>query len=280
VDARQALRQVRATFPSLHVTRLRRLGEGWANVCWLADGDVVFRFAKTGTAMAALRKEASLMPALAAALPLGAPDFRYAAPDAGLAGYPLVSGEPLPALAQAHAAQVADFLTALHGFSTNRAAALGAPGGGPEVWRAELAAFAEDTQALLVPHWTADDADRARAHIAAFLEDEKNFAFTPALIHRDLVPEHLLADPGTGRLTGVIDFEDASLGDPAFDFTGLGDVAPTVLAAYRGPADPGFLRRAAFYQSLRPLHAMRHGAGTGRRSHVRAGLAAWRRLFR
>ena len=48
-----------------------------------------------------------------------------------------------------------------------------------------------------------------------------SFAHTPSLIHGDLAPYHLLHDPESGRLTGVLDFGVAGLGDPATDLACL-----------------------------------------------------------
>jgi aminoglycoside 2''-phosphotransferase len=40
-------------------------------------------------------------------------------------------------------------------------------------------------------------------------------AYHPALLHGDLSPDHILDDATADRLTGIIDFGDACLGDPA-----------------------------------------------------------------
>ncbi len=277
MDAAGALVRIRAAFPELGERHVRRLGEGWANVCWLGASGLVYRFPTTVAGRTALPMEAALLPCLAPALPLAAPVFRHVAADGSVAAYPLVPGVPLAALAPGHARALAALLTALHGYPRARAAALGLPDVSPAAWRARLGAFWAAALADLAPWWSADDAARAAGHIAGFLGDETGFAFTPALIHGDLVPEHLLAEPDTGRLVGVIDFEDAQIGDPALDFAGLAQLAAPVLAAYRGPADPGLLGRAAFYRSLGPLHEMLYGVRSGRPARVRAGLAAWRR---
>jgi aminoglycoside phosphotransferase (APT) family kinase protein len=39
----------------------------------------------------------------------------------------------------------------------------------------------------------------------------------PVLLHADIKPEHLLHDPATGALTGLLDWGDASLGQSEFD---------------------------------------------------------------
>jgi len=92
----------------------------------------------------------------------------------------------------------------------------------------------------------------------------------------NLLPEHILGDPVSGRLTAAIDFEDVAVGHPAFDFAGLGQEAAATLAGYGAPADTSSLRRAAFHRMLAPLHEMRHGALARHRGHVRGGLRAWR----
>ena len=71
------------------------------------------------------------------------------------------------------------------------------------------------------------------------------------LVHADLQAEHiLLREPGT--VTGVIDWGDAGIGDPACDFAGIyawigQQGLDTALRHYTAPMDPGFLERAVFY---------------------------------
>ncbi len=49
------------------------------------------------------------------------------------------------------------------------------------------------------------------------LGDRRNFDYEPQLVHGDLAPYHILADKPAARLSGVIDFGVAGLGDPATD---------------------------------------------------------------
>ena len=41
------------------------------------------------------------------------------------------------------------------------------------------------------------------------------------MVHNDICPDHLIVDPRSGRLTGIIDFSDAIVGDPVLDMVGL-----------------------------------------------------------
>ena len=68
--------------------------------------------------------------------------------------------------------------------------------------------------------------DEVFPHLDADLVDAVDFARTPpviereSLVHDDLGPEHLLVDDA-GRPVGIIDFEDATIGDPAVDVVPL-----------------------------------------------------------
>ncbi|MHB8926136.1 MAG: phosphotransferase [Bacillota bacterium] len=95
--------------------------------------------------------------------------------------------------------------------------------------------------------------------------------------HRDLSADHLLVDPQTLGLTGVIDFEDAAVGDPAFDFTGLAGLGPGALDNYKGPSDAGFAERIEFYRRLVPLHELLYGIEEGLPERVAGGLLRLRR---
>jgi aminoglycoside phosphotransferase (APT) family kinase protein len=106
------------------------------------------------------------------------------------------------------------------------------------------------------------------------------------LIHGDLSGDHFLVD-GEGRLTGIIDFADARIADPALDFAGiLNELGwrdlERVLEDYTGQVDSGLLRRARFYIDVAPIYQVVDGAvaigpelqRTGiRRLAARAGAA-------
>jgi len=59
------------------------------------------------------------------------------------------------------------------------------------------------------------------------------------LLHGDCQPDHFFIEPRTGSLTAVIDFGDASIGDPAWDFAVLTLRHPQRLGAVLHGYDPG-----------------------------------------
>ena len=116
-----------------------------------------------------------------------------------------------------------------------------------------------------------------------FLDDDENFRVAPAVIHSDLNCEHILLDGRSHRLAGVIDWEDAAVGDPALDFAGLLDCGQpfvrSVLAAYGGHGDMGILARAGFYQAIGPCYQVLYGLDVGAQEHVIQGLNGLRTVW-
>jgi aminoglycoside 2''-phosphotransferase len=101
--------------------------------------------------------------------------------------------------------------------------------------------------------------------------------FTPVLVHRDLAPEHILVGDD-GRIVGLIDFEDATVGDPAIDFAGLLPILgptriETLIADYDRPISRDRLR---CYWWLVPVHDLRHGLATGDQAIIDAAIAELR----
>ena len=99
------------------------------------------------------------------------------------------------------------------------------------------------------------------------------YAGPPRFIHNDLHGEHIIIDPESGRLSGIVDWSGAGLGDPAIDLAfllTLGGAAflDAALASYQLPVDAGFRERLGFRARVRALgwltDALRRGVDTTR----------------
>ncbi|MET9022949.1 aminoglycoside phosphotransferase family protein [Actinopolymorpha sp. NPDC004070] len=100
------------------------------------------------------------------------------------------------------------------------------------------------------------------------------------LLHADLHPRHVFAEQG--RLTGIIDWGDATAGDPAYEFGRYSragdDSLALVLRGYQPDRDTDFDRRIVLYRVLWSLYALvwEHTAGgdwfAGHVQAVRDGL--------
>ena len=119
---------------------------------------------------------------------------------------------------------------------------------------------------------------------AAFAADAGLLAYGSrgVLLHADLHPRHVFAEQG--RLTGIIDWGDATAGDPAYEFgrySRAGDASlALVLRGYQPDLEAEFGRRIVLYRVLWSLYALtwEYAAGgdwfAGHVQAVRDGLQA------
>jgi aminoglycoside 2''-phosphotransferase len=136
----------------------------------------------------------------------------------------------------------------------------------------------------MLPLFTAQEQAAIVAFWSGYLDDDACFTFTPTLVHRDLVPEHVLFNPATGHLTGVIDWGDAGIDDPAVDFAGVrrqlgAEFAQQMLATYRPALDATALRRMDFYAGMEPFHEIHFAQTHGDAAHLARGIELARRQF-
>lgn len=295
---REVRRLVAAHLDGHPVHPVERLGEGTDHVAYRVAGRLIVRFAMEPDASARAeltRRELDLLRAVAGVSPLAVPAPVFADPDAGCLAYVALPGVPLLTLGAAERAsraagvtrELGAFLAALHRLP---AASMGElveidqrP---PGEWREEAAAtYASVAGALPAAYRPAVSAFLAAPPPEAPFGDVR-----PAFTHNDLGIEHVLVDPATGRVTGVIDWSDAAVADPAADFARLErDLGPAAvdaaLAAYGegGGADGSALAhlraRAAFYARCLVLEDLAFGLETGGDVYVEKSIAALRWLF-
>ncbi len=122
--------------------------------------------------------------------------------------------------------------------------------------------------------------DRWRAYLEAGLVDAQvRRPQRPRLVHNDLAAEHVLCDPVAGTVTGVIDWSDIAIGDPAADFAGMfhwggEELVARVRSHYDGDVDDALLVRARFMAACRGVGDVRFGIETERREYIVAGIRA------
>lgn len=106
------------------------------------------------------------------------------------------------------------------------------------------------------------------------------------LSHNDLGAEHLLVDAAGTRLTGVIDWSDAAVTDPARDLgkvhRDLGPAATaTILRAlgHTADADDDLRRRIVFHARCALLEDLAHATTAGAPEYAHAALASFPHTF-
>lgn len=200
----------------------RLLLDGWDNVVLLANSSHVFRFTRRPDVAEQLRKEAQLLPTLSRHLTLRVPVPEYtwmSGPLPHFMGYRLIPGEQLRA-GQVNESNLGSVVSTLTRFLAELQnvplAELGdlTPRYSGEEWRSLYLVLREEALRLVAPRLSPAAASGLLWDLDAYLEDPANFRFGPRLIHRDLSSDHILHDPVTGDLTGVIDWGDACAGGP------------------------------------------------------------------
>lgn len=238
--------------------------QGWDSRTELVDGVWVERTPRRPEVRAALLRETRLMPRLAPLLPVSVPVPLVVEDDRPWrVRHRLVPGEPgEPAtLTGRDGHRVGAFLRVLHdtGFTTYAPAGVG-PAPDPVVATDRLAV-------VVLPRLPEDVVARAEALLVRAV-----VPVAPVLVHGDLGPAHLLR---TGCcVTGVIDWTDARLDDPAVDLAWVvhgtpAGFAAAVRAAY-GPTEAE-VARSRDHHALGPWHEVAHGVATGSADLVRSG---------
>jgi len=276
-------------FPALAPVRLTTLGAGWDNAAFLINDTLVFRFPLRQALASLLLREAEILPRLTPHLPLPVPNPEYigvptTAYPFAFAGYRFLPGRTadqqppsMPGRTDlAHA--LAKFLAALHRIPLDTETRRWAPG--DEITRADMVGRAPGVGARL----TANAAALAPEQVAALIALVDDLATTPPAretcwVHGDLYARHLLLDDGN-RLTGVIDWGDAHLGDPALDLSIAYSFLPTqarrIFIAAFGDTDPAIWRRARFRAIHYGATLTEYGATVGDHAIKDLGLDALR----
>jgi aminoglycoside 2''-phosphotransferase len=267
--AKDFAERIRAMTPGVIVQTAVYNGEGLGNDVVIVNGRLVFRFAKTERGRAALAGELEVLRAIRSRVALPIPNPVYTG-DGSMA-YELVPGEQLSyavlrklpdSVVETIAVQLGEFLRALHGTPTSGTlpATLALAG------RVEWEELRRDTETLIYPLFLPHQRAWAKKLFDRVLGDPLQLEDAPRLVHGDLWPEHVLFDRVAGRLSGIIDFGQAGLGDPAGDLGNLLQVYGETFVRRMLPAYPEAALRlplARCYSDARELEWVLRGLKSG-----------------
>jgi aminoglycoside phosphotransferase (APT) family kinase protein len=250
VDEDLARTLIGRRFPELAALRVQRFGNGWDNAAYLAGNDYVFRFPRRAFAAPLIVLEAQVLPAIAPALPVPIPvplfvgeadeDYPWS-----FAGYRTVPGltadvrAPSDAERAALAPALGAFLRALHALDPRIVTPDLPPDRIGRLDHARRLPQARERLARLAQAGLLDDPQTLLAELERIAPQGSR---PLAIVHGDLYARHVLIDDD-GALSGVIDWGDVHLGDPAIDLAIAHLLLPpSAHAAFRasyGPIDEG-----------------------------------------
>ena len=261
------------------------LGEGQENVAYEVNSEIVVRISKQVDPAAVVDRESGLLDIVGRVSTLPIPRPLFAAD--GVLAYRKLIGTPLLDLPtdrrQQHAvrtgAVLGQFLAEIQSIAVDLVTDLVPADDDPlALWMSD----ARQSFADVEDHLPA----RHRPQVETFLNTDPAAEPLPELVfsHNDLGIEHVLVDAAGGTVTGIIDFSDAALVDPAYDFgLILRDLGPeafdaAVQAAQNG-ADPSFRARALLYARCSVLEDLQYGLATDHPAYVDKSLVSLDWLF-
>jgi aminoglycoside phosphotransferase (APT) family kinase protein len=277
---------LRRNLPGYEVWSVTEAGEGLDNAAHEVNGELIVRTSKeSDPALRAkyTRREADLLTAVAGISTLPVPEPVFVDPEAGAIVYRRLPGRPLIAHLVTEPALLAPdlgrFLSRLHGASLEKLEGL------VERDRYPMVQWLEDAEKDYrgISERLPDD---ARRQIEGFLgRTLPPEPLTEAICHNDLGAEHVLVDAGAGTITGVIDWTDAAITDPARDlalvYRDLGpEVCRQALAHYEGHFSGTDRERAVFYARCKLIEDLAYGLGNpGAEIYAETALSHLDRTF-
>jgi aminoglycoside phosphotransferase (APT) family kinase protein len=283
VVAPDEVRAVLADYlPGYRAESVRPAGAGLDNIAYQVNGELIVRFRRADPQR--VDDEAGLLAVVAEVSPVPVPRPLIVDPARGVLAYRMLPGVPLidvprpgPPVGDDIAETLGALLAALHAVPVDRVDGLVPIDNDPlEQWLADVTGI----WSRVAQHVPAAHRPAVEGWLAAAPPPT---AADTVLSHMDLGIEHVLVDPATWTVSGVIDWGDAAVGDPAYDLgLILRDLGPGGLAAAlrgRGGGDAALRERAAFHARCGLIEDLAYGVETDRRVYAERSLAALDRLF-
>ncbi len=282
LTAESARAIITSTYPEFRGAHVELLDEGLDFRVFEIDAKWLFRFPKREASVAKLNMERKLLSGLGEWVSLPVPNFEYfhESRDSSskiFAGYRKLPGIPgdISKTVDRHrvARELGVFLERLHTYPVDKAREAG---------------VLEERD--LLAHWRDKSREQLRRLVGPnvnqgllrrYLENDAPSTFdgAPSLVHNDLWAEHILVDTRSGGVSGIIDWGDTIIGDPAIDFACLyawyGESwLENVLMHYTTTLDAEVFSRSRYLATCLAIRNITLGQDIGRAQWIEAGYAA------
>ena len=219
----------------IHATPIsssKLISEGMVNDVVVVNDDHIYRFPKHDWAFGDMRHEARCLALLRNRVDVSLPNWTIHGDGDLFVGYSMIKGETLQTfhLTQMSeqaldrlAAQIGRFLHAMHTIPADEIAAHKIQPSLTNRTYEKWIKLYEAVQTELFPHLYQHQRTWVHQFFQPLLADQGMMNYSPCFMNGDLSSYHLLFDPETELLSGIIDFGTAGVGDPAADFACLLD---------------------------------------------------------
>lgn len=220
------LEKIRSLYPNLSLDHLDFNRDGMVNDVVIVNREIVCRFAKNDWGKQALFREARVLEVVQNYTELQVPHFEHL--EDGFVSYRFLSGEPLSRnvllrLDQASQAriicQLARFHQQLHNIPNQVVVDAGISCSDAQHSREEWLQLYERVQETLFPYLWRHQQTWIHELFAPIVTGELDLGYTSVLVNGDLSVYHILFDPDSESISGLIDFGSTGLGDPACDIS-------------------------------------------------------------
>lgn len=258
--------RILTAFPDIVITASELITTGWDSYIFLINNKFAFKFPRSEIQAGNLEREINLLKEIHEC-PLAVPDYRYVSGSGSelFGGYTFIRGDPLnsvKSLTDTMILQLTGFLNYLHNVSPSLVGDGKIQATDCNIWRDRY----RQLYRTIKDHYS----DILTRDVLNLLETEfRNYLthfssdFSTSLTHGDLYSGNVIINSKDGKVKGVIDWGDCSIGDPAMDFAALavdfaGEQILEVLAGYEGPVDDSFRDRIEFYWKMEPFYSISH----------------------
>lgn len=282
LTAKSAKAVITTAFPEFRGARVELLDEGWDFRIFEVDGRWLFRFPKREASVAKLNTEYKLLSGLGEWVSLPIPNYEYFCESPENSSRPFAGYRKLPGIAgdtskmvdrNGVARQLGVFLSRLHTYPVDKAREAGVQE------KRDLVAHLRDRSREQLRKL--DDLNVNTGLLRRYLENDTPASLegTASLVHNDLWAEHILVGSRSDGVSGIIDWGDTVIGDPAIDFACLyawygESLLENVLVHYTGKLDAEVISRSRYLAACLAIHNITLGRDMDRIQWVKAGYTA------
>lgn len=252
---KKLISKIRKEFPWVKFKTVKLVTKGYDHDVLVLDSKLIVRFAKERLYKKSFFREVNFLKEFRKISNIKVPQYTFLSKDKSFGGYEMIRGRELtpkiyqrlsPKKKQKIIIQVAKFLSILHNVPLKKARAFGFKDykSWTKISEEKQKWFAREFYPKMTKYLTLKQNVFVRKFISHFTQLQAKIK--PVLGHFDLSHDHIIID-SNGTISGIIDFGDISISDPAKEFNGFHDcdhkLPEQIYQYYKGPKDPQFLGR-------------------------------------